>query len=566
MPVSYYQAISEILKIIEIERPTSILDIGIGYGKYGYLCREILELPYQRYFKEDWVVTIDGIEGFEQYKNPVHEYAYDNVYYGNAKNLIKEVGSYDVVLFIDVLEHFEKHEGIALIEEILAHTNRSLIVSTPIYPSEQGEYIGNELEEHKSRWSLKDFKDFDFTYKEFTIGENGAHIIKFYPPSIEKRVVHSPTIINKPVQKTQNLTITYILPHKHLTGGLKMLLEQMRHLKKRGHVIQAVYRGRNGESVLPTWTELEVDQEILVPIGEKYLNYINDTDVIVAGWMDQIPELKNSIIPVFYWEQGSGYLFGDIPGLQWEEEAIIRLNLKKYYTQDISIVAVSKYVSDVLYARYGISSDILPNYLDIDFYHPAKIPGDDEVPTILLVGNPTWGFKGFKVALHALELLIKTGYSFKVKWVSQVDFELKQLSFQIDVVVSPSQKELADIYRESSILLFASWYEGFGMPPLEAMASGVAVVATNCGGVESYAVNGKNALLFEPGDYKGITTGLLYLLKNKEFRQQMAEEGRKTALEFSLDKGIKLLEQYLYSTIEEFKNNGSESLDFNLET
>lgn len=54
------------------------------------------------------------------------------------------------------------------------------------------------------------------------------------------------------------------------------------------------------------------------------------------------------------------------------------------------------------------------------------------------------------------------------------------------------------MYRGHDAFLFTSRYEAWGMPVLEAMASGLAVVATRCLGVESFAQHGVNSLLADP--------------------------------------------------------------------
>jgi glycosyltransferase involved in cell wall biosynthesis len=60
------------------------------------------------------------------------------------------------------------------------------------------------------------------------------------------------------------------------------------------------------------------------------------------------------------------------------------------------------------------------------------------------------------------------------------------------------QDELPVLYRGHDAFLFTSRYEAWGMPVLEAMASGVPVVATHCMGVDSFAKPGVNALLADP--------------------------------------------------------------------
>lgn len=52
MPTSYPEAISSILELVRREEPRSILDLGVGFGKYGMLCREMLDIPYERYSRE----------------------------------------------------------------------------------------------------------------------------------------------------------------------------------------------------------------------------------------------------------------------------------------------------------------------------------------------------------------------------------------------------------------------------------------------------------------------------------------------------------------------------------
>lgn len=159
MPTSFHGQISRILDFILQENPKSILDIGIGFGKYGVLCRDQLDIPFERYKKEDWKIIIDGIEGFEGYKNPIYEYVYNTIYYGLIQNILNQIETkYDLALMIDVLEHFEKAEGEQIVNELLGKC-KTLLICVPAIPNEQS-YLDNVLETHKSIWEVRDFKKF----------------------------------------------------------------------------------------------------------------------------------------------------------------------------------------------------------------------------------------------------------------------------------------------------------------------------------------------------------------------------------------------------------------------
>jgi glycosyltransferase involved in cell wall biosynthesis len=216
--------------------------------------------------------------------------------------------------------------------------------------------------------------------------------------------------------------------------------------------------------------------------------------------------------------------------------------LEHYYSQPCALTSVSPIISKLIKTRYNRETYIIPDGIDTELYHPGNRPNNN---TILLVGNPYLRFKGFNVALRALEMAWQKGYRFNVNWVCQQKTEVNSIHFNINYIVEPPQEELARYYRESDMLLFTSWYEGFGMPPLEAMASGTPVITTNCGGVESYVKDGKNALIVDPGDYDSIALLIMYLIDNKEARDTLSKNGRETALEFDFSKVVIQLEDYL---------------------
>ncbi|MCX7745955.1 MAG: hypothetical protein N2645_03545 [Clostridia bacterium] len=177
MPTSFHGQISRIFDFILDENPKSVLDIGVGFGKYGVLCRDQLDIPFERYKKNDWKITIDGIEGYQNYNNPIHNYVYDHIYYGLIQDVAGQLNQiYDMGLMIDVLEHFEKAEGVNVISTLL-HKCRCLLISVPAVPGQQT-YLDNNLESHKSAWEESDFNGFNVKKTDrIPLGTSNASII-----------------------------------------------------------------------------------------------------------------------------------------------------------------------------------------------------------------------------------------------------------------------------------------------------------------------------------------------------------------------------------------------------
>jgi glycosyltransferase involved in cell wall biosynthesis len=93
---------------------------------------------------------------------------------------------------------------------------------------------------------------------------------------------------------------------------------------------------------------------------------------------------------------------------------------------------------------------------------------------------------------------------------------------------------LPHLYRTAAFLVYPSLFEGFGLPPLEAMACGTAVAATNAGAVPEVLQD--NALYFEPRDVDSIATALGRLARDPSLRETLAKRGSVHAARFSWER------------------------------
>jgi len=158
MASSNYEAIPWVLDAIRELSPQSILDVGTGAGKYGVLFREYLDICIVGVDQAKRSHIIDGVEVFEKNITRLHEEVYNTLYRKDIRSLIETLPEYDVVFIGDVIEHFYKGEGVALLKDLLSHSRMAVLVVTPALFMKQGCHDGNIHETHLSSWRKQDFK------------------------------------------------------------------------------------------------------------------------------------------------------------------------------------------------------------------------------------------------------------------------------------------------------------------------------------------------------------------------------------------------------------------------
>lgn len=97
-------------------------------------------------------------------------------------------------------------------------------------------------------------------------------------------------------------------------------------------------------------------------------------------------------------------------------------------------------------------------------------------------------------------------------------------------------RTLAVLYRLASVFVFPSLYEGFGLPPLEAMASGTPVVTSNVSSLPE--VVGEAAILVDPYSAQAIADGILQVLRSTHLRDDLRRRGLKRSQEYSWARSV----------------------------
>jgi glycosyltransferase involved in cell wall biosynthesis len=119
------------------------------------------------------------------------------------------------------------------------------------------------------------------------------------------------------------------------------------------------------------------------------------------------------------------------------------------------------------------------------------------------------------------------------------------LEGRIRVFEDVNDRELPALYRHASVFAYPSFAEGFGMPVVEAMAAGAAVVASNNTGIAEIASHGE-ALLVNPHNVEEVAQAIRRLLNDSAFKESLIRAGRERARDFNWETAARIVrDRYL---------------------
>ena len=143
--------------------------------------------------------------------------------------------------------------------------------------------------------------------------------------------------------------------------------------------------------------------------------------------------------------------------------------------------------------------------------------------------------KAFKILINRYRLGLKLVLTCQKR---DVPFDLiKSVEKHIEFAGYVSEDQLAKLYQEALLFAFPSLYEGFGFPPLEAMAHGCPTVVSNIASLPE--VCGDAAYFVDPYDEENIANGIYQVATNSTLREALIQKGIKRAKLFTWEKSGK---------------------------
>ncbi len=216
------------------------------------------------------------------------------------------------------------------------------------------------------------------------------------------------------------------------------------------------------------------------------------------------------------------------------------------------IVACSRAVKDMVVRRTGIREDkirVIYNGVDTSYFVPGdkrkarkrlSLPQDAYI--VGSVGRLHW-CKGYVYLIRAIRkvscrrdvLLLLVGEGEERR---RLEEEVEKLGMQGRVIFAGEVGDVRDYLWSMDVAVFPSIYEGFGISILEALSSGVPVVASSTGGIPEI-IRGDYGILVPPRDVERLSRVITGLLENEGRRERMRAEGRRyVEKNFSIEKTV----------------------------
>lgn len=154
--------------------------------------------------------------------------------------------------------------------------------------------------------------------------------------------------------------------------------------------------------------------------------------------------------------------------------------------------------------------------------------------------------KGLQTMITAFGLLPEdTKQKLTVTLVSHDNLTAYDIPREWRVESPPNDTALAKILRSSDLFVSTSLSEGFGLPALEAMACGCAVILSQNGGSWEYARPGQNCLAYHPRDGRALARHIIRLVDDEKLRKQISHQSVMTAGHFTWRRSLAELSQIL---------------------
>ena len=356
----------------------------------------------------------------------------------------------------------------------------------------------------------------------------------------------------------ERLRLLFCLPTSALSGGVKVVFEVATRLARRGHAVELFsYAGP------PRWHDLELPllrSRDLEDVDASLYDFVFATN---AFFLPLLLPLAGPRL-VFYAQDYESFHHsadGTFEGFRAESPVF-----RDLYRLPVPIITESAVVQRLVRERAGRDAWYAPVGIRKEIFVPR--PRRPTAPTgaarILFVGNYLMPYKGMVDGFEALRLL-SADREVELVLATQEDRNralFDGLPYRTEIHFRPPEDAMPAIYASADVYCCSSWYEGLGLPALEAFSCGVPVVSTRTLGVDEYGVDGVNLLLADPHDPSDLARALAAVLDDRELADKLVAGGFETvATGYDWEAGVDAFEDALRSLRARRRDDGARAAE-----
>lgn len=245
-----------------------------------------------------------------------------------------------------------------------------------------------------------------------------------------------------------------------------------------------------------------------------YARALPDADVLVATAWQSAPVVASA--PARCGERF--YLVQHYESLYHGEAAAVDAT----YRLPLRLVVISSWLAEVMLVRFGTKAEVIVTPVDPALFRRVDVDVRTRRPRVLMLHHG-YAWKGVADGLEAVRRARA-----RVPGLHLVGFGVKapaDTAGYDEFHPNPPQDALAALYSGADIYLCPSWHEGLGMPSMEAMACGAALVTYDNGGSRDYARDGVTALVARPRDVADLAAKLARVAADAALRRRIAAAG-----------------------------------------
>lgn len=344
--------------------------------------------------------------------------------------------------------------------------------------------------------------------------------------------------------------LLYTSPRK-LGGGMKVIYEYGNYLASKGHQVEFAYMGnalwsrypvpeplrkllaRISVMHRPTWFALDkrIKKYVVFSVSDRQ---IHDADTLVATHIltaQPAASLNAS-------KGEKAYFIQDFENWSLPDHEVY-----KTYALEMKNITVAKWLSDVVDAHAAKPSVCVPNGINTCVFRVVT-PINERPPHTIAFHYRENPIKGCEFALETIRILQRKYSDLKVTVVS-TEPAPDNLPSCCKYVQNALPEEVAAINNETAIFMCSSVLEGYGLPGLEAMACGCALVSTDYPAIHEYAVDGETALLSPVRDAESMARNIERLFEDNDLRIRLGMTAAESAAKRSVENSAALFERAL---------------------